>query len=242
MLSTETLNDIRLQRFSSLHRIPHFIHWISLRQSTFPPEQANLELCRRHCIPPSRLVLLRQVHGNRVTTVPQDVPPRSFPEATAEADGLILTEPGRFGVIRTADCVPILAVSPDPPAVALLHGGWRSLAGRLVERGLGRLLQETGVAPEDVTVAVGPCIRACCYQVGSDVPAAFSRAGYDPTSFLVGDRFDLVSAVREQAGRLGIHNLLDSGMCTFDHPNLYYSYRRDKTSQRLWTVAGFRSH
>ena len=51
--------------------------------------------------------------------------------------------------------------------VAMLHCGWRGLAGGII----GDAVERMGGA---VAAAVGPGIGACCYEVGSEVLDAFS--------------------------------------------------------------------
>ena len=76
-------------------------------------------------------------------------------------------------VVFIADCLPVLLAAPG--AVAALHGGWRPLAGGIVDEGVGALREVGGDGP--VVAALGPGARGCCYEVGEEVHAQF--AGYD---------------------------------------------------------------
>ena len=69
----------------------------------------------------------------------------------------------------SADCLPIAIARTDgPPALAVLHAGWRGLAGR--RRRGGRRPRS---APAETAAIVGPAIGPCCYEVGPEVSARF---------------------------------------------------------------------
>ncbi len=56
---------------------------------------------------------------------------------------------------------------------------------------------------------------------------------------MIGKNLDLVKANLLQASELGITDISSSGFCTACHPDLFYSYRRNKTADRMLTLAGF---
>lgn len=88
-------------------------------------------------------------------------------------DGLITSSPGLLLAIKTADCVPVLVVDAARRAVGAFHAGWRGTAARIVEKGIGEMRRQFGSLPSDLRAAIGPCIRRCCYSVGSEVRAQF---------------------------------------------------------------------
>jgi copper oxidase (laccase) domain-containing protein len=75
------------------------------------------------------------VHGVDVAVFDQ------LPEAATKtvADAAILTRPGTAVAFTTADCVPILISSKS--AALAIHAGWRSLAGGIIEKAVGMLLE-----------------------------------------------------------------------------------------------------
>lgn len=239
MLRLSDLAGVRYLQFAPLLQWAHFTHFVTLRQAVGDPDPGAWELCRRLGVREDRLIRLRQVHGSRILVNPELSAGSPEKGAFPEGDGLILTRTGWFGLIRTADCVPVIAVAPDRPAVALLHAGWRSLAAGIVEEGLRRFCEAAAVEPPRVQVALGPCIRSCCYEVGSRVPAAFRTAGRYVPELEQGKYFDLPAATRLQLRRAGVTRIYDSGLCTCCRPEICYSYRRDRTPYRHWTVAGF---
>jgi YfiH family protein len=233
--------------FQELEEIPGLVHAFTLRQSGFSINDAN------HSVPVAKekevllealgirtgqLVFLQQVHSNRV--VPLNFPSSNYPEPSliGPADGVLVESSARFPVIRTADCLPILAIAKQ--RACLLHAGWRGTRDRIAVRGITRLLQIPGVSPQDVTVTIGPCIRRCCYQVGPEVKVQFEEEGHDVDHFFEGDRLDLVRANQTQVRELGVTRILDSGMCTACRTDLFYSYRKEGETGRNWFLAGFR--
>jgi copper oxidase (laccase) domain-containing protein len=98
--------------------------------------------------------------------------------------------------------------------------------------------REFGSRPSDLVAAIGPSIGACCYQVGPDVIEAFRAAGAGEAGIgtwfrpeVGGDRFrlDVPGANRDQLIDAGLADprIHLCGLCTFCHPALFHSYRRD---------------
>jgi YfiH family protein len=102
-------------------------------------------------------------------------------EHAPAGDGLMTAEPGVLLTIRIADCLPVLLVDPRRRAVAAVHAGWRGALARVIEKAVGDMRRALGTDPQDLVAALGPSIRACCYEVGEEVVEAFhgSFAGAD---------------------------------------------------------------
>ncbi len=168
---------------------------------------------------PREWAFVRQVHGGVVVTV-------TDPGSAGSADGLITDRPGLPLTIATADCVPII-VEGDR-SVAILHAGWRGVAGGIVTAGL-EAMKALGDTPR--RAAIGPSIGPCCYEVGEEVRDAIgdhtSRTTFGTPSV------DLWSAAATQLS--GLH-VWRSDLCTYTEPGLR-SYRRDATTERQVAVA-----
>lgn len=93
--------------------------------------------------------------------------------ADREGDALVTDQPAVLLSVRTADCLPVLIVDPRRRAVAAVHAGWRGLLKRIVEKTVERMHGVFGSEPRDLVAALGPSIRACCYEVGPEVVGAF---------------------------------------------------------------------
>jgi polyphenol oxidase len=164
------------------------------------------------------MAYIRQVHGTKVLRV--SAPPEDA-GALPEADGQA-TATARLGLmVLVADCLPV-ALAGDG-AVAMLHAGWRGLAGGILAEGV-RAMRELG-ADGPLTAAIGPGAGPCCYDVGDEVHGAFADYGSEAHH---GVNLDLKQIAREQLERAGATVVHDAGICTIcAEPSLLYSHRRD---------------
>jgi polyphenol oxidase len=145
--------------------------------------------------------------------------------STQEADGIVARNRETLA-IKTADCMPV-AIEGTIGA-ALLHAGWRGLAGGILTDKEVQKLQ-----PREAFI--GPCIRACCFEVTGEFAANFPHT---PVTKLSDGtlRFDLVAeAYRQLKDKFRDIQVSDSGVCTCCDTK-YPSYRRDKTPQRIWNL------
>jgi YfiH family protein len=187
-----------------------------------------------------RVVQAKQVHGARAVLA-EDAPgqaawitPHELPKVAQEADALVARAPGVAVGVRVADCVPVLVADEASGAVAAIHAGWRGVVAGVVRAGvelLGGGAQEgaprEGAPPRGSWVAaIGPCIGACCFEVGADVG--------EHLGFIVrreGDKayVDLRAAVRAQLRALGLGDdrIEDVAGCTKHEPERFHSFRRD---------------
>ncbi len=163
---------------------------------------------------------LKQVHGNRV------VDPRS--RSTPEGDAAIARNTASVCVVQAADCMPVLFADEAGTTVAAAHAGWRGLAGGVLEATVDAM----GVAPHKLLAWLGPAIGPRVYEVGDEVRAAF--AGYE--SALTPNRpghwlLDLYAVARSKLS--GLKAVSGGGFCTYSERERFFSYRRDRTAERM---------
>jgi YfiH family protein len=91
--------------------------------------------------------------------------------------------PGILLSIRIADCLPLLLVDPQRRVVAAVHAGWRGALARIIEKAVGDMRRGFGSDPQELTAALGPSIRACCFEVGEEVVEAFHGTFADADGF-----------------------------------------------------------
>jgi polyphenol oxidase len=186
----------------------------------------------RLCIDPAALVTAGQVHGPVLRRV-------SRPGHVPDCDALLTLIPGLALAVATADCMALLYTAPG--AVAAAHAGWRGAAAGVPGATLRALCAAAGVAPHAARVALGPCIRACCYEVGPEVAGMFPPTTVRHRAGRL--HLDLPAVARVQLREAGLPDaaLDDSGVCTACHPELCFSYRRDGAGTgRLWGLATLR--
>jgi YfiH family protein len=148
-----------------------------------------------------------QPHGAVVAT---DERPRE------DADGQVTRTPGVGAAILVADCLPVAVAGPG--GVAMLHAGWRGLAGGILENGVAQLGDAV-----TATAIIGPGIGVCCFQVGDEVRAAFA----DHPDARQGDHLDLKLIARRKLQAAGIPVIEDAGLCTHCDAERFFSHRRD---------------
>jgi len=157
---------------------------------------------------PEQVAYARQVHGTGLIEHPVE-------PGLVEADGHILREPGIGALVFTADCLPV-AVS-GPKGMAMLHAGWRGLAGGILAAG--------AEAVEATSAAIGPGIGPCCYEVGEEVLESFSGLGEGVAE---GRMLDLPEAARRLLAAAGVEWVESADLCTYCEGDLFFSHRRDE--------------
>ena len=135
-------------------------------------------------------------------------------------DGLWSDEPGRAILLLTADCMPIaLARTEEPPAVGILHAGWRGLLAGIVARGV------KAMGSRGLVGAIGPSIGPCCYEVGEEVADPFREAFGDD---VVRDgRLDLWTSAERALRASGVSRVDRFDLCTSCGHERFFSHRRD---------------
>lgn len=158
-----------------------------------------------------------QVHGTAVRTV--DVA-NGWPVATLPhvGDGVATRQAGLAAVVLVADCLPVALASRS--GVAMVHAGWRGLAGGVLENAVAAL----GGVGAVRAAAIGPGIGPCCFEVGNEVRDAF--AAY-PQARAGRRNLDLKAIARTRLEAAGVGEICDLGRCTACEPDEFFSHRRD---------------
>jgi YfiH family protein len=158
----------------------------------------------------SHVAQAKQVHGASVVDA-LETQDREADAIVARASG------GRLAVgVRVADCVPVLVADEATGDVAAIHAGWRGVVAGVVRAGV------EGLNGRSIVAAIGPCIGACCFEVGRDVADAIAREAQG-ARVIVHGRADKayvdLRAVRDS-------RIDDVAGCT-KHDERFHSFRRD---------------
>ena len=155
------------------------------------------------------LVTAEQIHGKEIAIVTG-----ATTSAIQGVDALITCKRALTLGIYVADCAPVWIVARDGSAGALVHAGKKGTELGIVPLVIEKLLKITELDSQDLIVVIGPCIRPPCYEI------------------------DFAARIREQARACGVLDIHDPEICTACHPELYYSYRREKglTGRMLATL------
>jgi YfiH family protein len=211
-----------------------------------------------------KLVSLLQFHSDAILHF------ETAPTEPSRGDAAVTKSAGLLLAVQTADCVPILLVDPKNRAVAAVHAGWRGTLARIVEKAIGRMQMQFGSRAADLLAAIGPAIGGCCYEVGTEVAAAFSGQFANAAEFFdelrTGDEpnplqwlnmmppghqpppkkvlLDLRKANRSQLEAAGVAaaNIFVSDLCTGCQRDLLFSYRKEGAqSGRMMAVVGIQT-
>lgn len=204
---------------------------------------------------------LKQVHGNVVLTPTEMISTTERDPETnlAMADGAISDDVDQGLWVASADCNPVLIADRQSGRVAAVHAGWRGTAQGIVTRTVEKFLAG-GSALEQLVVAIGPAIDGEVYQVTTQVgaevclPILPKQVGQEPAEIvavglalenspLLPDeqpgrvRLDVRRANFWQLRQLGLasEQISIAPHCTFQEPDNFFSYRREKLKQIQWS-------
>jgi YfiH family protein len=186
-------------------------------------------------VPPGRVLLIKQVHAVHSAVVRRGWQP---PWTRPQADIIATDDPSTAIGVRVADCAPVLLFDRRLGVAAAAHAGWRGTAAGASAVAVETLRREFGSHAADLVAAIGPCLGACCGEVGPDVVDAFRAGGAGAEAIDTwfapgrGDRsfLDLERANRDQLVRAGLNpdSVFASGLCTKTYHDRLHSYRADR--------------
>lgn len=177
----------------------------------------------------SRVVHAHQLHGSAVRVHDRREPGLHL---AGPCDGHVTSAAGVLLAVTVADCVPVFVVDPGRRAVALLHAGWRGVAGGILERGLAVLTERIGSRAADLHVHLGPAICGRCYEVG---PEVFEGLGLPVPPGPEHVDLRAVVARRAQASGVAASRLTVSAHCTRCGDADLFSHRRgDRARQAAY--------
>ena len=157
---------------------------------------AHEDFLRAHDFDPSRLATAEQVHGNHVAVA-------GGPICHKGADALVTDQHDLVLGIYVADCAAVYIADRWGRAIGLAHSGRAGSEANIVGKTIAAMRAHFGIAPEDLVVELGPCIRPPLYE----------------TNF--------AALIVQQARAAGAGDVRDCGICTGSDAERYYSYRME---------------
>ena len=176
---------------------------------------------------PADPVWLRQVHGVHVVNAERA-------PAGTDADASFTTRRNVVCAVMAADCMPILFADDAGGVVAAAHAGWRGLCAGVLEATVAAM----GVPAGRLLAWLGPAIGPAAYEIGAEVRAAYLERGAQAGSAFTPTRpghwrLDLYAVARQRLAGLGVARVSGGGFCTASDAVRFFSYRRDKASERM---------
>lgn len=176
---------------------------------------------------PENLVTAKQVHGVKVLRVEK---PEEQEDAPA-ADALVTNVPGIALGVLTADCAPVLLVDKNKKIIGAAHAGWRGALAGVLEETVAAM-QALGSRPDNIEVAIGPCIAFNSYEVKDDFPPVFIEQDKGNKRFFKKSPkpghqlFDLPGYCAARLKGAGVARVHDVHQDTLTSGNLFFSNRR----------------
>ena len=230
---------------SLLKKKNNIFHYFGSRSNALSPEEIQeLELSQvnrtlelfDHYVPdkigPDNLVYMEQIHGNKIKNVEKA-------DFLKETDGLITKRKDLYLIVRTADCAPIFLYNEPSGTVAALHCGWRGTIKNILEKAVQKMEKEYNINPSEVVVSIGPSLRKCCFEIGTEIIGEFGSNYIEKRKDKYYLKFiDLIISKLVSQG-INRKHIEVVGQCTRCNQDRFYSYRATKgQTGRMLNIIG----
>jgi len=172
------------------------------------------------------IFLIHQIHSNKFVFINKDI---KFYKKIIKADAIITNQKKLPIAVLTADCVPILLFDNNKKMIAAIHAGWRGAFKGIINNVINFMLKN-GCKKNQITAAIGPCIKQKSYNVKDDFKKKFIKKDKKNKIFFKNKRntifFDLPNFVKSQLKSNKITKIDMINIDTFDKKNNFFSARR----------------
>lgn len=202
-------------------------------------------------------------HSSTPSPSPDSAPDEPFP--FPDADGLMSEQRGQALWVASADCTPALIADVETGAVAAVHAGWRGTAQQIIPVAIRQMQQQgsqianirvaLGPAIDGDVYQVSTTVAA---QVGQtalpnhtplesleakDIETILTQVNALPNSPVLPDdqenrvRLDVRRVNQLQLEALGLEpdQVAIAPYCTFQTPEHFFSYRRERLKRVQWS-------
>ena len=177
------------------------------------------------------IFLIHQVHSNKFVFINKDI---KFYKKRIKADAIITNQEKLPIAVLTADCVPILLFDNNKKMIAAIHAGWKGAFKGIINKVINFMLKN-GCKKNQITAAIGPCIKQKSYNVKDDFKKKFIKKDRKNKIFFKNKRntifFDLPNFVKSQLKSNKITKIDMINIDTFDKKNNFFSARRSLGSK-----------
>jgi len=190
----------------------------------------NRKMFEKHFPENCKFVSLAQIHSSKIIDADKLTNFNPWLTEKIEADGIVTSKKNIALTILTADCLGVLAVDNKNKIIGACHAGWRGTKSNIAKNMIEKMVLK-GAKIENIKVALTPCIKSCCYEIGEDVAKHF----FDFEGALVKKsekkwHLNLSYVNKMQLLNLGIknENIEVSNKCTSCNTQNYFSYRKER--------------
>lgn len=183
---------------------------------------SDLQECQR--------IEMLQVHGAEIREIDIDF------KNMQKCDGLFTNKKDVGLLVKTADCLPILFYDEKKKFIGAAHAGWKGTVARISENMI-HFFCDHGSTPENIKVAIGPGIGACSYEVTGERLKIIQSAFPEWPGAYQDNKLNLLQLNYLQLISLGVSakNIDYFPFCTTCDSQRFYSYNRDRSSNRMYS-------
>lgn len=186
------------------------------------------------------IMFMDQVHGSRIAAVSKKNLGNLLP-----CDGIITSEKNIYLCVLTADCLPVIFYDPVMRIVGAAHAGYKGILAGIIENML-KIFLNSGSKVKNITVAIGPSIGVCCYNVDKNrINKFIKKFGNIPGMYKKENNESYLNLKQVVVKLLQRYKVKNSNIevlpiCTKCNINKFYSYRGDSknTFGEFMTFAG----
>ena len=167
--------------------------------------------------------------------------PEILMEYLNDVDGLITDKKDFILATTSADCIALLIYDPVKKVIANVHSGWKGTFKKISLKAIEKMKEDYNSNPEDIIVCICPSIRACHFEVKTDVESECRKIfaytnrldeiikfkGYEneEEKFYI-DTVLITKLLLEDAG-VKPENIIDSDVCTLCNKEVLHTRRGD---------------
>lgn len=178
----------------------------------------------------THLMTVKQTHSADVITI-KCAQENAF--TLGEADALVTCQPKICLSIVSADCQPILFADKYARVIGVAHAGWKGAKENIIENTIKKM-EKLGATRENICAVIGPAISQNAYEVGAEFRENFvtntpeNAFFFKPQTHSSHFNFDLIGYSRAKLQKAGLQKIASINMCTYSHPQIFFSYRYAK--------------
>ncbi len=182
-----------------------------------------IKVCKKIKCKKNKLVLLNQVHGNKVHSL------NKIPKNKLKGDALITSKNNLALGILTADCAPIFIFDPYKKIIAAIHAGWKSAYKKIIYQTINKF-KKKGSNSRNLIAVIGPCISKNSYEVKKDFLKKFLIRNKKNSRFFIFKKkkifFTLNGYIKNQLKEAGVDKIEVINKDTYLEKNNFFSARK----------------
>lgn len=192
--------------------------------------------------PNTYVIRPRQVHGNDVLAIKEDMLGENHYIEIPEMDGLITNLKGVRLTSTHGDCIPVYAVDPIKNVIGVAHAGWKGTALMIAQKLIEAMASTYSCQPKDIQCFIGPGIDKCHFEFGLKEAEEYFFMPNPSTRAYLAKELSKDKILLDLKG-INKHFLMNAGVpeenievspeCTYCDVAKFYSYRRCKDTKRM---------